>query len=59
MLQHQIKIKFDRNLRLSPQKLDVPSIFLDQNFDLSNPATFSQVFPFLQDSIGKYNPAFN
>jgi len=34
-----------------PHKLDVPSVFLDQNFDLSNPATFNTVFPFLQDSL--------
>ena len=30
------------------QKLDIPDIFLDQNFDLSNPATFNAVFPFLR-----------
>ena len=40
--------KSNCNCRPVPQKLDVPSVFLDQNFDLSNPATFNTVFPFLQ-----------
>ena len=37
-----------RPLQQPPQKLDIPDIFLDQNFDLSNPATFNAVFPFLR-----------
>jgi len=32
-------------------KLDIPHIFLDQNFDLSNPNTFNIVFPFLNESL--------
>jgi len=37
--------------RRAPEKLDIPPIFFDQNFDLSNPATFNSVFSFLQDSL--------
>jgi len=36
-----------------PQKLNIPDIFSDQNFDLSNPATFNSVFPFLSESLGQ------
>ena len=41
--------------RTVPEKLDVPSIFLDQNFDLSNQQTFNTVFPFLKDSFSDSN----
>ena len=39
--------------RPQPQKLDIPDVFLDQNFDLSNPSTFNTVFPFLSESLGQ------
>ena len=46
-------------LKRSPQpptpKLNIPSIFLDQDFDLSNPNTFNSVFPFLTESLNASN----
>jgi len=42
-----------RPVQQPAQKLDIPDIFLDQNFDLSNPATFNAVFPFLSESLGQ------
>jgi len=38
-------------VRQAVPKLDIPSVFLDHNFDLSNPTTFNTVFPFLQDTL--------
>ena len=36
-------------------RLNIPSIFLEQNFDLSNPATFNTVFPFLTETLSQAN----
>ena len=36
-------------------KLNIPSIFLDQNFDLTNPNTFNAVFPFLNETLSQSN----
>ena len=36
-----------------PRKLDIPDIFLDPTFDLSNPSTFNTVFPFLTESLSQ------
>ena len=38
-----------------PPKLNIPSIFLDQDFDLSNPSTFNSVFSFLNESLNQSN----
>ena len=38
-----------------PVKLNIPSIFLDQNFDLTNPNTFNAVFPFLNETLSQSN----
>lgn len=39
---------------VKPQpKLDIPRIFLEQNFDLSNPDTFNRVFPFMKESLSQ------
>jgi len=38
-----------------PPKLNIPSVFLDQDFDLSNPTTFNAVFPFLTESLSQTN----
>jgi len=43
--------------KLAPQKLNIPNIFLDQNFDLSNPTTFSTVFSFFKESLNHNNRA--
>merc|ERR1719318_1057698 len=40
-----------------PQRLNIPSIFLDQNFDLSNPNTFNSIFSFLNESLNHNNRA--
>ena len=43
-----------------PTKLNIPSVFLDQEFDLSNPSTFNTVFSFLTESLSqntRSNPA--
>ena len=39
----------------APPKLNIPSIFLEQDFDLSNPATFNNVFSFLNESLSQTN----
>ena len=38
-------------LKPASQKLNIPNVFLDTNFDLSNPATFNTVFSFLSESL--------
>eukprot|EP00092_Neocalanus_flemingeri_P002039 GFUD01002176.1.p1 GENE.GFUD01002176.1~~GFUD01002176.1.p1 ORF type:complete len:961 (-),score=279.08 GFUD01002176.1:193-3075(-) len=43
--------------KLAPQKLNIPNIFLDQNFDLSNPTTFNTVFSFFNDSLNQNSRA--
>jgi len=35
----------------SVQNLDIPSIFLCDNFDLSNPTTFNSIFSFLDETL--------
>jgi len=37
----------------TPSKLNIPDLFLDPNFDLSNPSTFNSVFPFISDSLSE------
>ena len=39
------------------RQLDIPAVFLDPSFDLTNPATFSQVFSGVTESLGsRANP---
>ena len=44
--------------RAAPARpLDIPAVFLDPSFDLTNPATFSQVFSGVTESLGsRANP---
>lgn len=41
--------------RSPPPPASIPSIFLDQNFDLTNPSTFNTVFPFLNETLSQSN----